>query len=447
MVNQLLSRGLAIALLGISSLSWGAELVTNGGFETHGAPGSTSFTGWTFYGPPGGQGGFYPQTGTQGPLTPFTVPAPPAGSAAAMSDQVGPGAAVLYQDVAIPAGTTATLTARLFVLNQATDFSDAGSLDYTQVPNQQARFDVMNPAAPVLDVGAGVLRNVFVTLPGSTPAAGYVTVVVDMSAYAGQTVRLRLAEVDNQQGLLFGADGVSIQVPGTTPTTTVLASSANPVAAGGSTVFTATVTGGTPTGYVAFTWDGGALAGCEAVAVTAGTATCPAGSLLAGTHTVVARYLGDAILAASNGTLTQYVQGPPGAPGNVVATASNGAAIVSFSPPSNDGGSPITSYQVSCTPSGGGTAVTASGGSSPILVSGLSNGVAYQCTVTAINGANGPGTPAPAVAPVTPSALAPAALGVPVLSPGGVLLMGLLLALFAPCFHRPVRPDSGRDGC
>jgi hypothetical protein len=71
----------------------------------------------------------------------------------------------------------------------------------------------------------------------------------------------------------------------------------------------------------------------------------------------------------------------PGAPRKVKATASSEQATVSFLPPESDGGSPIISYTVTSSPG----KITATGTSSPITVTGLTNGVAYTFTVTATN--------------------------------------------------------------
>ncbi len=87
-----------------------------------------------------------------------------------------------------------------------------------------------------------------------------------------------------------------------------------------------------------------------------------------------------------------------GAPTAVSATAANGQATVSFTTPSQ-GGSPITSYTVTSSPSG----ITASGSASPITVTGLSNGTAYTFTVTATN-SSGTGSASSASNSVTPSA-------------------------------------------
>lgn len=75
----------------------------------------------------------------------------------------------------------------------------------------------------------------------------------------------------------------------------------------------------------------------------------------------------------------------PGAPTHVKATAGNGRAVVTFRAPADNGGSPITGYEVIISP--GGTVVT--GGTSPITITGLTNGTSYTFTVKAINDAGG----------------------------------------------------------
>lgn len=59
----------------------------------------------------------------------------------------------------------------------------------------------------------------------------------------------------------------------------------------------------------------------------------------------------------------------------------NGAATVTFTAPTFDGKSPITSYTVTSSPGG----FTASGASSPITVTGLASSTSYTFTVTATN--------------------------------------------------------------
>ncbi len=89
----------------------------------------------------------------------------------------------------------------------------------------------------------------------------------------------------------------------------------------------------------------------------------------------------------------------PGAPQNVVATAGDGQAAISFDAPATDGGSPITGYTVTSSPDG----LTATGTASPLTVTGLTNGTAYTFTVTATNTA-GTGPASDASTPVTPVA-------------------------------------------
>ena len=73
----------------------------------------------------------------------------------------------------------------------------------------------------------------------------------------------------------------------------------------------------------------------------------------------------------------------PGAPTGVSAVAGNGQAAVSFAAPAENGGIPITGYEVTAMPGN----VKATGSGSPIVVTGLTNGTVYTFTVKAINGA------------------------------------------------------------
>ncbi|MCE9780388.1 Ig-like domain-containing protein [Shewanella algae] len=87
----------------------------------------------------------------------------------------------------------------------------------------------------------------------------------------------------------------------------------------------------------------------------------------------------------------------PGAPIIGTASALDSQAVVNFSAPASDGGSAITSYQVTSSPGG----ITASGANSPIGVAGLTNGTSYTFTVQAINavGTSSPSAPSNSVVP------------------------------------------------
>jgi len=69
----------------------------------------------------------------------------------------------------------------------------------------------------------------------------------------------------------------------------------------------------------------------------------------------------------------------PGAPTSVSATAGNTQSTVSFVAPTDNGGSTILSYTVISSPGN----IKKSGSSSPITVTGLTNGTAYTFTVKA----------------------------------------------------------------
>jgi len=70
---------------------------------------------------------------------------------------------------------------------------------------------------------------------------------------------------------------------------------------------------------------------------------------------------------------------------------------------SSNGGSTITGYNANCTD--GTNTYTGTSTSSPITVSGLTNGVAYTCTVTATNSV-GTSSASAATTPITPEAMA-----------------------------------------
>jgi hypothetical protein len=222
------------------SLLQSTDLVTNGGFETG------SFSGWTVVN--SGSGAFSTYSGTTSPISGYTIPAPAGGSFAALTDQPGPGSHLLYQNLAIPAGVpSATLAFDIFVANRNGTFYSPASLSESVTPNQQARVDIMTTSSSTSDVGAGVLRNLFQTQPGSTAVTGWTHYTFDVSAFAGSTIRLRFAEVDNQFYFQFGVDNVSLKIgTGSSPATTLPEGSAGAPGTGSSQVVAAALMGAIP---------------------------------------------------------------------------------------------------------------------------------------------------------------------------------------------------------
>ena len=160
-----------------------------------------------------------------------------------------------------------------------------------------------------------------------------------------------------------------------------------PVSTGGSTITGYTVTS-SPTGFTGT----GASSPIVVSGLSNGTAY---------TFTVVAtNAAGNSVASTASVAVTPFTV--PNAPTSPVATAGNAQASIAFVAPIFNGGSAITSYKVTSSPGG----FFNTGASSPIVVSGLTNGTAYTFTVVAINAAgNSVASTASATKTPTPPAL------------------------------------------
>src|SRR6185436_17049685 len=125
-----------------------------------------------------------------------------------------------------------------------------------------------------------------------------------------------------------------------------------------------------------------------AVSTTSGTSALAGATVLRLATSVVAPYS----LVVASSTLRV-----PDAPVVISANAADSQVTVSFNVPASTGGAPITGYTVTASSGGG----TVAGTTSPIIVTGLTNGVGYTFTTTATNSI-GTSAASPATGLVTP---------------------------------------------
>ena len=205
------NRSGSLAILVAASLAWCAPahaLIVNGGFEA-------GFAGWVRADQPGSDGTFWIQSGTSSPVNASPVAPPPEGVQAAMSDAQGPGSHVLYQDFLVPAAVqTASLSFQIYVRSEA-DFVNPNHLDFGGTDlNQHVRVDLLDASSDAFTTS--VLMNLFQTQPGDPMESGYSLFEFDVSgllqAHAGDTLRLRFAEVDNVFFQNLGVDAVNMSV-------------------------------------------------------------------------------------------------------------------------------------------------------------------------------------------------------------------------------------------
>jgi hypothetical protein len=203
----------AIAVASVSLLAAAgasAATVVNGDFETG------NLSGWQQSNfPPEGKGAWFAYTGTAPPLEEgIEVPPPPAGQFAAITSQTGPGTHILYQDVALEPFYAHQLSLTVYYRSAAPLATPSPeTLDFeSPEANQQYRIDVMKPTAPLESVNPNdILATVFATKTGDPQELGPTQIAADLTPFAGQTVRLRFVEVDNEFFFAAGVDSVAIQ--------------------------------------------------------------------------------------------------------------------------------------------------------------------------------------------------------------------------------------------
>ena len=180
--------------------------VPNGGFETG------NFNKWSVANQTGGSGDWFVYSGTTSPLSGFTIAAPPQGNFAATTDQTDPGSHVLYRNIKLAPGMEHELSYYLYYRNRADRFFTPNTLDFMVDPNQQYRVDLLRPKADPFTVNPNaILTRLFRTKVGDPNRLRPTLFTFNLTRFAGKTVRLRFAEVDDQGFFQASVDKVKVK--------------------------------------------------------------------------------------------------------------------------------------------------------------------------------------------------------------------------------------------
>jgi hypothetical protein len=202
---------IAAALLAPTAAASATQLVTNGDFETG------TLEGWTTT-DQAGKDNFVAYSRQEIEEHPIFF-APPSGEHAAyasapsgLTDTV-----YLYQDVTLPPATSDQLSMYLYYATGAPFATPQPNtlavwpLEGAR-PNQQIRVDVLKPNAPIESLSPNdILTTVYASKPGDLIELGPTLQDADLSTFAGQTVRLRIAAAVQGDGLQVGVDDVAIE--------------------------------------------------------------------------------------------------------------------------------------------------------------------------------------------------------------------------------------------
>ena len=194
-----------------------AATVVNGGFE------SGTLSGWNVHRTTGA-GNWFAYSGTDAPIGKKRKPkpadpvqAPPQGTYAATSDEANPDTLILYQDVVLEPGVGQRLSLLAYydsyepIAVPAPNTLSVDDAILGKQKNQQFRIDVMRPDAPLESLDpADILSTLLATKPGDPAALAPTRLSANLSAFAGQTVRLRIANAVHEEVFNAGVDAVAL---------------------------------------------------------------------------------------------------------------------------------------------------------------------------------------------------------------------------------------------
>ena len=319
------------------------------------------------------------------------------------------GDSTLSQSVFVPTGTS-----------QLSFWSWTGSAD-TLCSGAACVFDWQE--AQLQDTQGHLLSQIF---KSATNTQAWAQTTVNTSAYAGQTIVVYFNVHEDGSSpaddTWMYLDDVSLVTTGA-PTAPSAPTGVTATAGSGSATvsWTAPGNGGSPiTSYTVTPYIGSTPQSTVQVAGSPpATSTVVTGLASGQTYTFkvsATNTAGTGPQSAASAAVTIAAATVPGKPTNVVATAGNASANVSWSAPAN-GGSPITTYTVTGYPQGESadppvsTTVSGSPPVTSVTVTGLTNGDSYAFSVVAAN-AVGPGQASALSPAVTPGTLPSAPSGV-----------------------------------
>jgi hypothetical protein len=204
--------GILVMTLGIGvegALGGQQQLITNGNF-------SAGLAGWTVVNQAGSapETGVYVQPGSVN-TSPITgLPMPTTTGEVAVADSTGVSTSVLLQQFSVPAVPiiSATLSFDLYIGNFDGNFATPNTLDFTVLPNQQVRIDLLTSTSS--DFSVNVLQNVFLTTGTPLIYPNYEAFSIDVTStiasLAGSDALFRVADTNNLGFLTAGIQDVSL---------------------------------------------------------------------------------------------------------------------------------------------------------------------------------------------------------------------------------------------
>jgi hypothetical protein len=204
----------AVLLVVLVPTAVAAASLLNGDFE------AGNLSGWHVH-PATQAGNWFAYTGTAAPIGgkrgADPVQAPPHGSYAVIADEANPDTLILYQDITLDPGSKSQLSLLAYynsyepIAIPTPDTLSVDEEDLAGQSNQQFRIDLMKPEAPLESVVPGdILRTVFETKAGAPTVMSPTRFAANLTPFAGQTVRLRIAVAAHEEVLNAGVDAVSV---------------------------------------------------------------------------------------------------------------------------------------------------------------------------------------------------------------------------------------------